>query len=176
MELHSTRPRESADSQGGNLPKTEFPEAELVKCAYTIRHMDLPPNIKMTKRSMLRWFALSFGLISERESRSTILDVLDSLFYLQFTKNIDPTSDDIQAFLKSKSKKVSDKLLRYHLKRLCDMRLTHRRKLRYHFSYDPYSERHDLEAGFKHHISAPLNNCLKDIGEVLQKLGESYGR
>ncbi|HIH21332.1 MAG TPA: hypothetical protein HA222_01560, partial [Candidatus Diapherotrites archaeon] len=46
------------------MAKTEFPEAELVRRVFVVREMDLPPQVLLTKRSLLRWFALASGMIS----------------------------------------------------------------------------------------------------------------
>ncbi len=158
------------------MPKVELPEAELVRRTYTLRAMDLPPQVSLTKRSLLRWFALAFGLISAQESRSTILDVLDALFHHQFTKKTEPTSADLQAYLKSKGKPVSDKLLLYHLKRLQDNGLLQRKKGRYSFCSDSHSEKSDLPAGFKASVAESVQKSLDDIQLVLGKLAEGYKR
>lgn len=152
----------------------EFPESELVRKTFTIREMDLPPNVQFTRKSMLRWFALSFGLISENESRSTILDVLDSLFYFNFSKKTNPTTLEIQALLKEKNKTVSDKLLRYHIKRLIDSGLIQRKKLKYYFMSAPTAEKHDVKAGFNHHVSGNVSKSLGEIENILEKLAENY--
>src|SRR3989338_6446711 len=94
-----------------------FPESEYVRKTFTIRQMDFPPEVSLTKRSLVRWFALSFGLISEKESRSTILDVLDALFSLQLSKKASPTTSELLAHLRESQKKIDEKLLRYHVKR-----------------------------------------------------------
>ncbi|HIH16178.1 MAG TPA: hypothetical protein HA252_02125 [Candidatus Diapherotrites archaeon] len=154
----------------------KIPEAELVRRTYTLRVMDLPPSVSLTKRSLLRWFALAFGIISEQESRSTIFDVLDSLFYHQFTKKTDPTSADLQAYLKSKGRKVSDKLLLYHFKRLQDSGLVQRRKGKYLFCSDAYSDKSNLAAGFKSSVASAVNKSLEDIQSVLGKLADGYRR
>jgi len=57
------------------------PESEFVRKTFTIKRMDLPPSVQLTKRSLLRWFALSFGLISECESRDTVFNVLVAVFH-----------------------------------------------------------------------------------------------
>lgn len=54
------------------MSKTQLPEAELVRRTFTVKEIDLPPHVRMTKRSLLRWFALASGWISEQESRQTI--------------------------------------------------------------------------------------------------------
>lgn len=156
------------------MPVAEHPESELVRSAITIRAMDFPPNISMTKRSLLRWFALSTGLISERESRSTILDVLDAMFFLQISKGAEPTSREIMLLLHGRGRKISDKLLRYHLKRLLDMGLVQRKKLHYSFAHAPNAEKNDLRAGFSHNVTKRVSSSLAQIEQVLTGLAESY--
>ncbi len=158
------------------MPPTRFPEAELVRTTFTLRVMDLPPSVFLTKRSLLRWFALAFGLLSEQESRSTILDVLEALFHFQCAKKSEPTSADLQAHIKSKGKKVSDKLLLYHLKRLQDVGLLERKKGKYSFCADPYADKSDLAAGFKAGVGMQVNKSLQDVQTVLSKLAENYRR
>lgn len=155
--------------------KKELPEAELVRKTFLIREMDLPPNIKLTKRSLLRWFALSFGLISENESRTTMLEVLDSLFYLTLSKKIAPTTLEIQKLIKSKYKKdISEKLLRYHLNRMKELDLLQRKKNRYSFNPAPFAERDDLKASFNHHITKNISNTLSNLEEAFHQISLSY--
>ncbi|MBN1941155.1 MAG: hypothetical protein JW772_03155 [Candidatus Diapherotrites archaeon] len=153
----------------------EFPESGLVRKSYVIRQMDLPPSVKLTKRSLLRWFALSFGLISSGESRSTVLLVLEALFTLLLTSKKNPSTIEIQSFIKEKfQKKISEKLIRYHLNRLIDSGLLVRRKARYYLNNNPYAEPDNLHESFNHWIKQPVNNSMNDISEVLMKLTDAY--
>ena len=154
----------------------EFPESELVKKTIILRQMDLPPNIKLTKRSMLRWFALSMGLISEKESRSTVLDVLDSVFSLQLGSDAKPCSTiDVQNHIKFKyNKQISEKLLRYHLNRMIDLGILVRKKQKYLFNYSPYAEKHEFRKAFNYHITLNIHKTLNDLEEVFESLTESY--
>jgi len=153
----------------------EHPEASLVRKTFVLRQMDIPPSIAMTKRSLLRWFALSFGLISERESRATVLNVLDALFYFLLTQKTSPTTLDLQAFLLGKhQQKVSEKLIRYHLNRLIEVELLVRKNRKYFFNNNPYTEPNSLKDSFSHWIKQPVNNSLNEIERVLEKLCESY--
>jgi predicted transcriptional regulator len=156
------------------LKKNLFPEAEFIRRTFTLREMDLPPNVRLTKRSLLRWFALASGLISEAESRSTVLDVLDSLLYLQLSKRIKPTTNDIQAYLKIKNRTVSEKLLRYHLKRLVDLGLVRRKKLRYSFNPAPNAEPDNLREAFSHNIGKRVTNAVLEIESGIDRLVDSY--
>ncbi|MDZ4256463.1 MAG: hypothetical protein U1C71_02570, partial [archaeon] len=68
------------------MSKIRLPEADLVRRTFTIKEVDLPPQVRMTKRGLLRWFALASGLLSEQESRQTILDVMDALFHFHLSQ------------------------------------------------------------------------------------------
>jgi len=152
----------------------EFPEAEYVKRTFTIREMDFPPEVAMTKRSLLRWFCLSFGLISEKESRSTIIDVLDAIFHYQISKNIAPTVPELLQHLRYNQKKVDEKLLRYHLKRLIDVGLIERKKGKHSFVNAPDSERGNIVKGFEHNIGIPVQESVKRVSKALEKLRDNY--
>ena len=155
--------------------KEEFPESSLVRKTFVIRQMDLPPSVKLTKRSMLRWFALSFGLISSGESRSTVLLVLDSLFSLLLSSKQNPSTTDIQHYIKEKfQKKISEKLIRYHLNRLIESGLLVRKKARYFLNNNPYAEPNSLKESFSYWIKQPVNNGMTDIEGVLSSISDSY--
>lgn len=157
------------------MPKVSFPESELVRTTFIIRKMDFPPSVQMTKRSMLRWFALSFGLISEQESRTTVLDVLDGLFYYLLTKQYNPTTKEIQTYVLDKAdKKISEKLTRYHLNRLMDVNLILRKRNRYYLNNSPTAEPNNLKESFSHWVKTPINESLNSIEEVMVKLSENY--
>ena len=78
--------------------------------------------------------------------------------------------------MKSKGRKVSDKLLLYHLKRLQDSGLVQRRKGKYLFCSDAYSDKSNLAAGFKSSVASAVNKSLEDIQSVLGKLADGYRR
>ncbi|MBN2067104.1 MAG: hypothetical protein JW744_01410 [Candidatus Diapherotrites archaeon] len=153
----------------------QSPEAGLVRKSFTIKKMDLPPSVQLTKRSLLRWFALSFGLVSEQESRATVLNVLDALFHFLLYKKQNPSTLDIQDYIDSKYKrKVSEKLLRYHLNKLIAIELLQRKSNRYFLNNSPYSEPNNLQESFNFWVKQPVNSAMDDIVSVLAKLSESY--
>jgi len=155
--------------------KSSVPESDLIRQSFTLRILDLPPEVKSTKRSLLRWFALSTGLISENESRLTVLDILDCLFYFNFSKKTKPNVLQLRSRLKEKFKTdVSEKLLRYHLNRLIDLKLIERKKNAYCFLNSPYASVSNVQASFDYHLIQPLNKRLGDISNVYQKIADSY--
>ncbi len=155
----------------------QLPESELVRKTFVIKKMDLPPSVQLTKRSLLRWFALSFGLISAQESRATVLNVLDALFSFLISKKKNPTTLEIQAYISNKyRRKISEKLLRYHLNRLIALELLQRKQNRYQLNNAPSGERGNLAESFNHWVKQPVNESMDDIAKVLAKISESYKR
>jgi hypothetical protein len=153
----------------------EHPESHLVQKSFIVKRMDLPPEVKLTRRSLLRWFALSTGLISERESRSTILDVLDALFLLLLQEKKTPTTLELQAFIKEKNgKDVSEKLLLYHLKRLIELQLIVRKRKKYAFNPVPNADTTDLMASFDYWFSRQLQESVQDISSAARLLSDAY--
>lgn len=162
------------------MPK-EFPEKELIRRTFVVRDLDLPPSVLLTKKSMVRWLALSLGLISERESRDTILEILDTVFSACFSKKegnrgekgID--ADTVHAKLKEKGINVTDKLVRYHLKGMVDTGFLEKKGKKYFLATAPNSEKSDVTAGFKHNLVSKVNSSLERTGSVLEKIMQSYG-
>jgi len=153
----------------------QLPESELVRKSFSIKQMDLPPSVQLTKRSLLRWFALSFGLISEKESRDTVLNVLDAVFYFLLSKKKNPTTLEIQAHIYSKyHRKISEKLLRYHLNRLIALNLLQRKQNRYLLNNSPSAEQGNIVESFNHWVKQPVNESLDNIEKVLGKIAQSY--
>ncbi len=155
--------------------KNVFPESKLIRKTFIFRELDFPPEIKTTKKSLLRWFALSFGLISEKESRTTMLDVLDALFYFNFSKSLAPSTYQIQSFIKEKTGElVIEKLIRYHLLKLQAVNLIEKKKNTYSFLNSPYSNKENLKDAFNHHISKKIIERLNDLEDSYQKLSDLY--
>jgi len=153
----------------------QHPESELVRKTFILKKMDLPPSVQLTKRSLIRWFALSFGLISEKESRDTVLNVLDALFHFLLLKKQNPSTLDIQAYIDDKHhQKISEKLLRYHLNRLIALDLVQRKQNRYFLNNSPVSEPDNLVESFNFWVKKPVNESLDDIEKVLGKISDSY--
>jgi len=153
----------------------QHPEAGLVRKTFIIKKMDLPPSVQLTKRSLLRWFAISFGLLSEQESRDTVLNVLDALFNFLLAKKQNPSTLEIQAYISEKyHKKISEKLLRYHLNRLIALELLQRKQNRYFLNNSPSSEPNNIVESFNFWIKKPVDDSLDGIAMALEKIADSY--
>lgn len=155
-----------------------LPESSLIRRTFTLREIDLPPQVSLTKRSLIRWFALAFGLISPNESRDSVLDVLDALFYFQFQRKIDPTVDDFPKYWKEKNAKeiISEKLLRYHLNRLVKLNVLVRKNKHFRLNPAPYADQSSFAESFKHWVRESVEKSLKDLEWSCQKLQEMYSK
>ena len=72
-----------------------IPESDYIENAVTLRKLRLPDEVQMTRRGLVRWLALSMGLISPGETRQSVLSLLDGFLYFAFldrqanTKGVD---------------------------------------------------------------------------------------
>lgn len=57
-----------------------IPESEYIEETITVRDMRLPSDVTLTKRSLIRWIALSLGLINPNESRKSLIYLIEILF------------------------------------------------------------------------------------------------
>jgi repressor of nif and glnA expression len=98
------------------------------------------------------------------------------LFQFQFSKNKNPTTNDLLDHIKEKNLDISEKLLRYHLKRLTDFGLIERRNLKYFFCSDPKADKNNVRAGYQHAIASHVGETLSNVGDALGRLAESYSK
>jgi hypothetical protein len=151
------------------------PEAELIRKTVILRQLDLPPSVAMTKRALLRWVALSLGLISPGESRSTMLAVLDGLFYFQFKEKRAVSVLELKEFLRQHHGiETSEKLVRYHLSKLSSLELIRKKKNLYSFNAAPHAERDDVGAAIEYWIGEHTTRIVKEIANTTRLLTEKY--
>ena len=166
-------------NKGVNMVKTNIPEAQYIEKTITLREMRLPPEVEMTKKSLVRWFALSIGLISEEESRQTVLDVIDAFLYYQFKEEINPTTNDIFDYMKQKNKaytkrssQSTEKLIRYHLNHLSALNIIQRKNRTYSLIKHPTSS--DITDAIQHSLNSNVSNTFDHITQGFVKLSDLY--
>ena len=147
-----------------------IPESRLIKSEIVIREMSLPGEVLMAKKSLVRWIALSLGLILPNESRTLLLDVFDALVYFHVKKE-NPTTQDILLRLKSQTKtEPNPKAVYYHLLKLKDAGILMRKKGRYALSEE---EGKPLAQLFKEIYYKKADSAFNNVGAALQKLQDS---
>ena len=84
-----------------------------------------------TRRSTIRWLALSLGVINPGESRQGAIPVLDAIFNFQFVQKKDPSVPEISEYITGAWEPINDKTLRYHLLQLKKAKLVENSKGKY---------------------------------------------
>ncbi len=151
-----------------------IPEAELIRGEITLRELGLPNDVRMTKKSLIRWLALSAGFISPNESRRTMLELLEAMLYFTYARGADPDIHEIVERISTAGGKTNEKALRYHLLQLRRAGFLERVKGRYRFVVAPTAEKGDLTASFEHVCRARAEAPLPKIKDALKSLKGMY--
>lgn len=147
-----------------------LPEAELIRSELTLRELGLPSEVRMTKKSLIRWLALAAGFISPNESRRTMLELLEALFYFQFSRGLDPDIHEITERINASGGKTNEKALRYHLLQLRRAGFLERSRGKYRFALAPNAEKGDVMSSFEYNCRARSELVISKIKEALKIL------
>lgn len=143
-----------------------IPEAELIKGELLVRNMALSDEVRLTRKSLVRWIALSLGMISPNESRTILLDVLDVLLK-EFAHGNRPTTKEIhEKVQKMRKEPVSEKTVYYHLQRLASRGLLKREKGCYFLS----KEKERIRDSIKKEYAREFEEAFEAIGRALDSL------
>ena len=162
------------------LSKT-IPESKYIRKAITLRDMDLPQEVLLTKRSLLRWLALSIGVLSEKESRNTVVPVLDALLFFQVKEKKDPTLLEIKEYLdkeewgmrgKESEKKIPLKAIRYHLGKLREIGLVELNERKYSFMKNPQNP--EIKESAKYVFENQVKESIERINKAFSQLVDMY--
>ena len=148
-----------------------LPEGKLVRGELLIRELALPEDVKLTKKSLVRWVALSLGLISPNESRTILLDVLEALINFHI-KKIQPTTKDIINELARMGVEADEKTVYYHLLRMKEAGVVGKRDGK-HFFAD--GEEGKLSEMLRRVYQQRFDRSFDKIAEALNVV-ESYKR
>ncbi len=135
--------------------------------------MALPDEVKLTRKSLIRWIALSLGLISPNESRKLMLDILEVLFLFHIQKE-QPTTKDILTKLKEiTGKEANSKAVYYHLLKLKESGVISRKKGNYSVGEGDWTK---LSEQFRQLYNKRSEEAFKKIDEAFSKLETTYDR
>jgi len=151
-----------------------IPEASLIESEFVVRDMQLTKEVRMTKKSLIRWIALSLGLISPNESRKTMLDLLEALFYFQLSEGKEPDVHELTEYMRKNGREVSEKTVFYHLLQLKKAGLVKRNKGRYSFPQSPEAEKGDVASSIEYTYKRNSEEAFRKIKEALVVLSRMY--
>ncbi len=143
-----------------------IPEAELIKREIVVRNMALTDEVRLTRKSLVRWIALSLGLISPKETRTIVIDVLDVLLK-EFAQGKKPTTKEIYEKVQRKRKEpVSEKTVYYHLQRFAKIGLIQREKGQYFISKDNGRLRESVKKVYMKEIEEAFGNIERALDSL----------
>jgi DNA-binding transcriptional ArsR family regulator len=101
----------------------ELGESGLIEKEVTLRNLRLTKEVLETRRSIVRWLALSLGVLNPGESRLSAVSVLDALVHYNFVEKTTPDVGQLMSYIGKHWEEINEKTLRYHLLRMKRMGL-----------------------------------------------------
>lgn len=149
-----------------------IPEARLVRSELILRDLSLPDDVKLARKSLIRWLALSLGFISPNDSRQLLLDVFDTLLDFHVRKEAPTTAQILENLKKRTGRDPNPKAVYYHLLRLKEREIIIRKKGRYYMWGEDWRP---LSKLFREFYFSRADEMFKKIDEALRRLERSYG-
>jgi len=148
-----------------------IPESRLIRSEMTLRELSLPDDVLLARKSLIRWVALSLGMILPNESRRLLLDILEVLFGFHIKKEAPTTKDIIAGLEKLTKAEQNPKAVYYHLQRLQNLGFLTRKKGRYYLGE---GEEKSLREIFRDLYAKKADTAFSNIDKALEKLENSY--
>ncbi len=123
----------------------ELSESELIDKELTLRNMRLTKEVLETRRSIVRWLALSLGVLNPGESRLSSVAVLDALINFQFVRRTDPSVNDLMEYINKNWETINEKTLRYHLLRMKNMGLVENSEGKFYLKRPKVGDMYDAQ-------------------------------
>ena len=151
-----------------------MPERELIRGECIVRELQFNEDVKLTRKGLVRYIALSLGLISPNESRTGLLEVLEALLSFHYARREGTADPDIYGILE-KMKEIrkgepNPKAVRYHLLQLKKLGLVETKKRRYRFVLAPLQEDDSLAQAFAYVYRQRMESSFEKIGRALSLL------
>jgi len=148
----------------------EVNESKLIERELTLRNLRITQEVVETRRSLIRWLALSLGVISPGESRLSAISVLDAVLYFQFTEKKDPTVEELMAYIANAWGAMNEKTLRYHLLQLKKAGIVDNSKSKYFLTMPEVGDRYDSGLWVTHYLESQVNPIRDKVIAALKEL------
>lgn len=150
----------------------EVNEAKLIEREITLRELRLTKEVMETRRSMVRWLALSLGVINPGESRLSAISVLDAMLYFQFSKKSDPSVEELSGYISGAWDPINEKTLRYHLLQLANAGVLAHSKGKYYFIIYEGSDKYDIDAWVENYFESGIYQIKGKVSTVIKELSK----
>lgn len=145
-------------------------ESKLIEAELTLRNLRITKEVTETRRSLVRWLALTFGLISPGESRLSALSVLDAMLYFQFNVKKDPNVPEITEYITNSWGEINEKTLRYHLLQLKKSNILSNSKGRYYLIMPEIGEKYDADLWASNYLDTQINPIKEKVKAAMKEL------
>ncbi len=144
-------------------------ESQLIEKELTIRSLRLTKEVLETRRSIIRWLALSLGIINPGESRLGAVAVLDALVYFQFVKKVDPSVKDLMEYITQNWGNMNEKTLRYHLLQMKKTGYIENSQGTFYFKPPSIGDRYDPKLWIRSALESEYNDIADKISEAIKE-------
>ncbi len=148
-----------------------LPESQYIKSEITLRHMSLPEDVLLTKKSQIRWLTLALGLMHPNESRTLLFDVMETLIHFHAKKHGPTTKEILEKIKEITGEEPYDKTVYYHLLKLKDAGVISRKGGAYFLDDGEFKPLSKVIANF---YQKKLEESFKPIHTVLDKMEANY--
>lgn len=153
-----------------------LPESSLIRQEHVVRDMQLLGEVKLTRRGLIRYLALSLGLISPNESRTLMLDIFEALLKAHFAQEKPDIHRIMELIngLRDKDNPAQVKAVRYHIHQLKERGMIQRKSGRYSFALPPLAESEDLGTAFEYLYLTNTRNAFEKVKKAISSLKTMY--
>ncbi|OJI08302.1 hypothetical protein Micr_00159 [Candidatus Micrarchaeum sp.] len=145
-------------------------EAKLIQAEVKLRNLLVTKEVTETRRSMVRWLALSLGIINPGETRLSAIYVLDAMLYFQFQKKQDPNVEELSEYISKSWQPINEKTLRYHLLQLKTSNIIVHSKGRYSMLFPEDGEKYDESAWIRGYFESEISPIREKIASVIREI------
>lgn len=151
-----------------------MPESELIRNECLVRDLQFNEDVKMTRKALVRYLALSLGLIAPNETRTGLLEVLEALLFFHYQRHETHADPDIYQILEKvkeiRREEPNPKAVRYHLLQLKKLGIIEAKKRHYRFALAPLQEDDDLAAALSYTYKQRMESSFEKIRRALSLL------
>jgi hypothetical protein len=145
-------------------------EAKLIERELTLRNLQMTKEVMETRRSIVRWLALSLGVISPGETRLSAVSVLDAILYFQFTDRKDPTVPELLEYIGNSWGVINEKTLRYHLLQLKKATIINNEKGKYFLIKPDIGDKYDADSWIKNYLDMQIGPIRDKVTIAIKAL------
>lgn len=148
----------------------ELNESKLIEKEITLRLLRLTKENLETRRSIIRWLALSLGIVNPKESRLSALSVLDSILYFQISQKKDPTVIELMNYINKVWGQINEKTLRYHLLQLKKMNIIKNSKSKYYLIKSNVIDKNDETLWVDDYFNLIIEPIKSNVKRMIKEL------